>query len=121
MNKKVLVSNKDESLRSVIQLILEEEGYEVRPCDAKNLSEEAQLYCPSLILLDEGMLHSKTSAEWCKELKSNILTTNIPVVLLSTSGQTLEAASIECGASGFLLQPFELQDLYDIVKLLKSE
>lgn len=78
----------------------------------------ARQYCPDLILSDM-MMPEMDGLEMCMCLKREILTSHIPVILL-TAKSTVESeiAGIETGADDYLTKPFNLKLLSAKIKNL---
>ena len=59
------------------------------------------------------MLPGKTGKELCTEIKSNILTSHIAVILLTAvQQQEIKMESLEQGADGYLTKPFPYKELH---------
>lgn len=71
---------------------------------------------PDVIVLDVGM-PGMDGITFCRHLKGDATTREIPVVLLTGSGGS-EAAAKEAGAEAFLLKPFSPLELLAIVERL---
>lgn len=115
MKKKILVAEDDTAILEVIKIILEGEGYEIISTDEKDtIFKLISSHNPGLILLDIW-LSGHDGGKIAKYLKSNTDTKHIPVIMISANNDT-EKISIESGADGFLLKPFDIDDLLKIVK-----
>jgi signal transduction histidine kinase/ligand-binding sensor domain-containing protein/DNA-binding response OmpR family regulator len=83
--------------------------------------EMARELLPNIIISDI-MMDKMTGLELCKKVKSDILTTHIPVVLLTvlvTSANKMEG--LEVGADAYVEKPFEIKYLRTVVyNLLKQ-
>ncbi|MEP7252289.1 MAG: response regulator transcription factor [Ginsengibacter sp.] len=107
--KKILVADDDQGIVDVMQILLEDDGYEViTTLDGKKVKALCQQK-PDLVFLDIWMsgVDGKTI---CQELKADISTRSIPVIMFSANRDTKEIA-LECGADDFILKPFEISDL----------
>jgi CheY-like chemotaxis protein len=111
----VLIVEDDLIIRSDMQGILEEQGYEVVSAGSSKealarLGEDRDY---GLILLDLG-LPDATGAEFRAEQRSLAHRRNVPLVLLSGADDLTRAAekleAVEC-----LGKPFRLQKLLDVV------
>ncbi len=116
MAKRILVIEDDPDILEILSLILSDEGYQVIPsingAEAENLGEDL----PDLVLLDLRLSGSmKTGAEICAQLKAQIHTRKVPVILVSAETNVMEVA-ISCGADAFIKKPFNIDDLSDQVK-----
>jgi CheY-like chemotaxis protein len=107
--KKILVADDDSGILDVMQILLEDEGFEVittlngdnilKLCDQK----------PDLIFLDVRM--SGVSGNIiCRQIKMDSDFRNIPVIIFSAT-RNIKQVAIDCGADGFLSKPFELNEL----------
>lgn len=114
MKKKILVAEDDVAILEVVKIILEGEGYEIISTDEKDtIFKLIKLHNPSLILLDIW-LSGHDGGKIAKYLKSKPDTNQIPLIMISANNDT-EKISIEAGADGFLLKPFDIDDLLKIV------
>lgn len=114
MNKKILVAEDDSAILEVIKIILEGESYKIISTDnQKNIYTLISAHKPSIILLDIW-LSGCDGGEIAKNLKSRNDTKNIPLIIISANNET-EKISKESGAEGFLLKPFNIDDLINIV------
>ena len=107
--KKILVADDDPGIVDVMQILLEDDGFEViLTMDGKKVKTLCRQN-PDMIFLDIWM-SGMDGKIICKELKSDPYTRSIPVVLFSANRDTKEIA-VECGADDFILKPFEIIDL----------
>jgi CheY-like chemotaxis protein len=113
MRKRILVVDDSQAILDVIELILEAEGYEVATSQTGACFRQMERNPPDLILLDV-LLSGEDGSEICQGLKSDERTRHIPVILISAHAGLRETAG-GCGADGFLVKPFHLTDLRDIV------
>ena len=114
MKKLIVVIEDDRDILDLIQYILIEEGYKVIGYDRIERIESIIAKQPSLILLDNRLADGYGNT-LCLELKSHVLGKNIPVILVSASGNLGQVAKA-CGADGILQKPFDLAELIAIVK-----
>jgi len=118
MPKKILVIEDDKDIRETIVYILEEEDYVVISSEDSKILKSIGVHNPDLILLDNWLTDWKSDAngqQLSKELKSDPLTSHIPVIIISAVSNIKEIA--EAGlADGYLRKPFDLADLVSIVK-----
>ncbi len=114
--KKILVVDDDEGILEVVQIVLEGEGYLVQTCQNGACLQQhtTQSQLPDLILLDV-LLAGEDGREMCKKLKSDKLTKNIPVIMLSAHSDTNKIADVS-GANDFLEKPFDVDVLIEMVK-----
>src|SRR4051812_33573838 len=109
---RVLVVDDDEDIRESLREVLEAERYTVRTAtdgqDALAVLAEAA-WRPCLILLDL-MMPVMNGWEFLKVLKADACLAAIPVVVLSASSSTVEAATV------ILRKPIALDTLLDVVR-----
>ena len=112
--KKILVADDDPGIVEAMQILLEDEGYEViTTMDGENI---AKMYekLPDLVFLDIWMSGVNGNTV-CQKLKADEATKDVPVIMFSANRDTEQIAR-QCGADGFLSKPFEINQLMEIVK-----
>jgi DNA-binding response OmpR family regulator len=114
MPKKIIIIEDDPDILDIMTFILSEEGYEVLPATNCKPLEEAHVYQPMLILLD-NRLSDGLGSNYCRQFKSNPLTRHFPVVLVSANSGLAEM-TIESNADAFLQKPFDIAELIELVK-----
>lgn len=113
MPKKILVADDDPGIVDAMQILLEDEGYEVMiTMDGEAIPKMIDNK-PDLVFLDIWM-SGVNGNTICQKLKSDDATKHIPVIMFSANRDT-EQIAMQCGADGFLSKPFEIKDLLDIV------
>jgi len=120
---KILLIDDDESLLTVFQTALTQEGFEViTAMDGKTGIEKAKTDKPNFVLLDQ-ILPDIQGNEVLKTLKEDLETKAIPVAMLSNFGQhELIQEAINSGAVDYILKyQVETQDLVNKVKELLKE
>jgi len=112
--KKILVADDDAGIVDAMQILLEDEGYEVITTMEGGMIWEMVKQKPDLLFLDIWMsgINGNTI---CKKIKEDPETNFIPVIMFSANRDTQQIA-VECGADGFLSKPFEINELIQIVK-----
>jgi DNA-binding response OmpR family regulator len=111
--KRILIVDDDPTLLSVVQLILEEEGYlPYTSAEVSNLEDLLSVE-PDLILLDVFLsgVDGRMISRW---LKSQDRTKDIPLVLMGASSST-RATLLKSGADAVLTKPFDLDAFLDII------
>lgn len=115
MSKKILICDDDEGILDVATIVLYDKGYDVIALnDCKAVESKVSEVNPDLILLDLWM-PKIGGEELTKRLKKNDKTRHIPVVVVSARRDT-EEASKKIGADGYLLKPFDIEQLEQIVE-----
>lgn len=112
MRSRVLVADDDASTRALIDMALEEAGYDrVLAADGKAALELARATRPDLVVLDVGMPYM-TGDEVHRELRRDPRTRYIPVVFVTAKGTTAEmAARFRNGADDYVAKPFDIDEL----------
>ncbi|MGN0642588.1 MAG: response regulator [Huintestinicola sp.] len=107
----------DEGIRELISCALKTGGYDVVSFpSADEFSEGLKQKIPSIILLDI-MLPEKDGMEILRELKSNELYKNIPVIMLTARSSELDKVNgLEAGADDYITKPFGVMELLSRVK-----
>ena len=93
------------------------ESFDVRATLTKELFKtELETFIPDIILLDVFIRHLD-GREICKELKSDIETSHLPVLLMSADPRALKNYQ-EYSADGAIDKPFDLPELLRQIKFL---
>jgi len=78
--------------------------------------EKALSERPDLILLDIN-LPDLSGLEVCRKLKSNDMTRDIPVLILSAMGQQHDVEKgLKAGAADYVTKPFKVKELRDQIR-----
>lgn len=116
MSKKILAVDDDNDILDVIQIILEDEGYEVSTlANGKYVFDMVDQNRPDLILLDV-MLGGLDGRDICRALKENPDYKEIPVVMISASHNLNNLLLMPGAPDNFLAKPFDIDKLIDMVK-----
>ncbi len=108
--KKILVVDDDPTLRELLQIRLESNGYEViTASDGVHGFAEAKRIHPDLIVLDVSM-PAMDGYSLVKELKWHDDLKTIPILILTAKTHTEELFELE-GISSFMTKPFNSKDL----------
>ena len=108
---KVLVIDDDKDLLDIVKSLLTKRGFDVETDDNwQNGFEKIREFEPQIILLDV-FLSGIDGLDICKQLKSNQLTSHIPIVIFSAYPRIAESAIYEYDADDFIAKPFEVNDL----------
>lgn len=110
--RKILVVDDDESIRGMLRLIFELEGYQVfEALDGREGVEKASFLEPHLIVLDI-MMPNLDGFEVCERLRRNHKTKETPVIVVSVRGDIEDKIrGLTCGADDYLLKPFDPGEL----------
>ncbi|UKT65270.1 response regulator transcription factor [Pedobacter mucosus] len=109
MGKRICVLEDNDDIREIISFILEDEAYEVSTyASVKDFLNRQKNVQPDVFLLDV-MLPDGNGLDVCNRLKSDSLTKNIPVVIMSANYKEKEVQN-QCQAQDFIPKPFDVQD-----------
>jgi len=110
--KKILVVDDDIDILTVVQLVLDSNGFEVSAISNwQNIYKQIDTFKPDLILLDVS-LGTQDGRNICKQLKSNNDTKKISVILFSAN-HNVHTSIPECLADSFIAKPFDINDLIE--------
>ncbi|SHK85190.1 Signal transduction histidine kinase [Reichenbachiella agariperforans] len=102
----ILVTEDNTDIRLYIKSILEEEYRVIQAEDGNDGVSKAQEFIPDLIISDV-MMPGKDGLELCEEIKSNVKTSHIPVILLTAKASNDSALTgFELGADYYITKPF---------------
>lgn len=116
---KVLIVEDEVDILNLLRYNFEAAGYPV--CTAKDglkVFEIAKKQQPDVILLDI-MLPGRDGFEVCKELKSDTILKNVPVIMLTAKGEEVDRiVGLELGADDYVVKPFSPRELLLRVKAI---
>ena len=110
----ILVVDDDAELRTMIQWMLEDEGWRVETAgDGRQAVEQATRSRPQLVLLDMGLpvLDGDGVAAELRKLYGE----SLPIVVITADGHAAAKAR-RVGARGHLSKPFEIDELCTMVQ-----
>jgi len=109
----ILVADDERAIRSLLEMILTEEGHRVlTAADGRQALERIEREQPDLIIADV-MMPVFDGVALCRRLKAGGLTAHIPVILMSAAA---EAAARASGADAFLRKPFNVDEVEQLVR-----
>lgn len=115
--KKILVVDDERDILEFLQIILEEEGFDVTTTDKGEYLEKLHNGgLPQLILLDV-LLSGKDGRDIVRYLKSQEETRHIPVIMLSAHPSAADTARL-AGADEFIAKPFDIDELLAVITKL---
>lgn len=112
MSKRILFVDDEEDVRTMVSLLLEQQGYQVSAwSDESFMNEIGSADPPDLYLLDRRL--GKTDAlDICYMLKAHPKTKDIPVIMLSAD-PTIKDLYKDAGADAFIGKPFGISDFIE--------
>jgi DNA-binding response OmpR family regulator len=112
--KIIFVVDDDDYIQESMKLILESEGYQVETAsDGQMLSKHLEKITPDMIILDYR-LPGENGTEIATHLKANILTKNIPLILVSS--HDVASLAKKTGFTDFFEKPFDIETLVSTVQ-----
>jgi len=116
MAKRVLVIDDDEDILEILNVIFQENGYDIVLSNTGEAAEHIRVIQPDIVLLDVRIVGSaKSGIEICREIKSQLETRHLPVMLVSGESD-LAVIAQDCGADSYVAKPFDIFDLLSQVK-----
>jgi two-component system, OmpR family, response regulator MtrA len=109
MSQRLLVVDDDRSIREIMKVSLEEEGYLVDTAeDAEQALEAIRRNAPDLLILDV-MLPGMDGFELTREIRRN---SSLPIILLTAKTDTIDkVVGLESGADDYVMKPYEPREL----------
>lgn len=119
MGRVILIVEDDPKSLTLTKDMLKVSGYStIQASDGDQGVELAKTAKPDLILMDI-MMPIKDGYAACHDIKTNPVTRNIPVVMLTAVGHQLNKTFAESvGADGYVTKPFTRQGLIDAISPL---
>ena len=117
MKEKVLIVEDEKDIVRMLEYNLKKEGYRVISVrDGEDALDSAHKEHPDLVILDL-MLPGMDGLEVCKELKKEIKTAPIPVIMLTAKSQESDKVlGLELGADDYITKPFSPRELIARIK-----
>lgn len=110
---KILVIEDNPDIKEVLDYILKDDGHEVIPCSDGTSLHALDKIKPDIILMDE-ILSTTRGSEFCRQLKSDATTREIPVILISAMPNLQDTAQ-RCGADAYIEKPFNIDTLNNVI------
>jgi len=117
MKEKVLIVEDEKDIVKMLEYNLKKEGYRILSVrDGEDALDTATRELPDLIILDL-MLPGMDGLEVCKELKKEMKTAPIPVIMLTAKSQESDKVlGLELGADDYITKPFSPRELIARIK-----
>ena len=119
MSTRVLVVEDESAVRDMICYSLEKAEFECHEApDAESAKELLSAAPPDVILMD-WMLPGKSGIEFTRDLKSDSMHADIPVIMLTARGEEDDKIrGLECGAEDYITKPFSPRELIMRVRVI---
>jgi response regulator RpfG family c-di-GMP phosphodiesterase len=115
---RILLVDDDPALRTLLRTTFEVADVDVTEAESADVARRRiRAARPDVIVLDVNMPHT-TGLELCAELKSDPVTREIPIILLTGSEGGTNAAAKRAGAEAFLRKPFSPLELLSVADRL---
>jgi len=117
MAKRILVVEDEAPIREMVCFVLEQNGF--HPIEAEDYGAAVGLMAepfPDLVLLD-WMLPGGSGIQFIKHMKREVLTRDIPVMMLTARGEEEDRVrGLEVGADDYITKPFSPKELLARIK-----
>lgn len=115
--KTIVIADDDEDLRVLVQVTLENPAYQILTAvDGCQALDAVKQHCPDLLIID-WMMPGLTGCEAVAQLRKNIHTKNLPVVMLTAKdGVEAQEQMASLALAGYLVKPFSPLELIKKVK-----
>lgn len=110
--KKILLVDDEKNILTTISLLLENEGYDVKPViDGVKAMDAAHEFEPDLILLDVK-IPKMNGFLVCEALKDDEKTEDIPIIFISAKAEEEDIKKgLDLGAEDYIVKPIDPDDL----------
>lgn len=109
---RILVVEDDFDISNMLQLYFKSLGYEVHVASRGGVAVDmVRQTMPNVIVLDI-MLPDKDGYEICRELRTNLRTSHIPIIFLTQKDERSDKIhGLELGADDYITKPFDVEEL----------
>jgi len=112
----ILLADDDAQMRRLLRTVLEREGFKViEACDGLETLEAIDTQGVDLVLLDHDMPRL-TGLGVLEELRAQVTTASLPVIMLTARTDDTESLALELGAQDYLTKPVQPRSLVARVK-----
>jgi two-component system alkaline phosphatase synthesis response regulator PhoP len=117
MKETILIIEDEKDIVKMLEYNLKKEGFKTLSAyDGEYALDLAVRKNPDLVILDL-MLPGIDGLEVCKELKSNVKTASVPVIILTAKAQESDKiVGLELGADDYMTKPFSPRELVARIK-----
>jgi two-component system, OmpR family, alkaline phosphatase synthesis response regulator PhoP len=108
MPEKILIVDDDENARAIVQMLLEDQGYDILiAADGKTAIQLVKEGKPDLVLLDV-MMPGMNGYQVCEQIKKDPMTRHIPVIMITAKdmGEDVEMA-ISKEVDWYIAKPYD--------------
>lgn len=117
MGKRVLLIEDEPNIIEAMSFILSRDGWTVHTHeDGETAMEKLRGFPPDLVILDV-MLPGRSGFDILRDLRADVATKEIPVVMLTARGQEKDREmAARLGATHFMTKPFSNTEVRDVVR-----
>jgi two-component system phosphate regulon response regulator PhoB len=120
MKKRIHVLEDDQDIRYIIEFLLKDEGYELQLSSTfAELKEKLNDALPDLFIIDV-MLPDGNGIEICDDLKTDMFTKHITVIVMSANPGSKEK-SVTASADDYIAKPFDLDYVVKRIERLLTD
>jgi DNA-binding response OmpR family regulator len=122
MKQKILLVDDEEDILDFLELILEEQGYDIiKASSGRDALAAAQMHKPDLILLDI-MMPEMDGWEVLKLLKADEELLQTPVAMLTARSEMKDKIQgLQEGAIDYICKPFSTKELIDKLHVIFAQ
>ncbi len=115
----ILVVEDEPAVREMIAFVLRQNGFRAREAEDAEAARRLLHDRPPALILMDWMLPGTSGVELTRELKSDRLTREIPVILLTARGEEDDKVNgLESGADDYVTKPFSPRELIARIRAL---
>ena len=116
-NNKILIIEKDESIKILLKTVLTFQGYEIQTIsDFKQINPE---YLPAVIILDAGSNETRSGLSVCKIIKESPLLSNSKLIVTSVFHE--KETILKAGADLYIPKPYDIASITKWIEILTKE
>lgn len=120
MKKRIHILEDDKDIGFIIEFLLRDEGYELQLSSTfKEMKSKLKDSIPDLFILDV-MLPDGNGIEICHDLKHDIFTKHIPVIVMSANVRSKQMSET-AAPDDYISKPFDLDDIENRIKKLLAK
>lgn len=122
MTKKILVVDDEPNIVLSLEFLMKQQGYAVRSAvDGDSAMKEVERDPPDIVLLDVSM-PGRSGFEVCEAIRANPAWNQMRILIVTGKGRDEDRErGLSLGADGYVIKPFETQDIVAKVKELLGE
>ena len=122
MTKKILVVDDEPNIVLSLEFLMKQQGYAVSSAvDGDSAMKEVERDPPDIVLLDVSM-PGRSGFEVCEAIRANPAWNQMRILIVTGKGRDEDRErGLSLGADGYVIKPFETQDIVAKVKELLGE